>query len=348
MAAAMDALADLLETRGPVVRIRTVPKDRPIGYLYHLKRAYLVALAALRLVPLRANCDAVLLSVDAGKGMVYVVVLTWVARRLRYRVSLQHHSYAYISRRSTLAGVLVDVGGPRAEHLHSCQIACDDFRRVYPRALTTRAVSVAYALQSPTAYRRTQSSTAARTLRVGHLSNLTVEKGLERVIRLGQAAIHQGVVEKVILAGPIMGSAERALIRTALSERGFEYRGPVTGQSKEDFFHDIDVFLFPTRYRNESYGLVVWEAMLRGVPVIAYRAGCLTQTLVGLDSLVLEPGDDFTKKAMRQIERWYQHPDEFSKAGAAAVTYARDEREKAISDALVLGGELFASRVHSP
>jgi glycosyltransferase involved in cell wall biosynthesis len=348
MAAAMDALASHLKTLGPVVCIRTVPRRRSGGYPYHLDRAYLVVRAASKLLSLRAKCDAVLLSVDAGKGMVYAIALTWVARRLRYRIALQHHSYAYISRRSMLAGLLVDVAGPHAEHLHSCQVACDAFRRVYPRALTTRAVSVAYALQLPPNHRRAQDPVAARILRVGHLSNLTLEKGLERVIRLGRTAIQQGMVEKVILAGPVTGSAERALIRGALSERGFEYRGLVTGQRKEDFFQDIDVFLFPTRYRNESYGLVVWEAMLRGVPVIAYRAGCLTQASVGLDSLVLEPGDDFTKNAMGQIERWYQHPDEFSRARAAAVTHARDEREKAISLALLLGGEMFAPPADFP
>ncbi len=251
MAAAMDALAALLNTLGPVVRIRTVPKGHSGGCRYHITRTCLVLRAASRLASLRAKSDAVLLSVDAGKGMVYVIALTWVARRLRYRVALQHHSYAYISRRTMLAGLLVDVAGPHAEHLHSCQVACDDFRRVYPRALTNRAVSVAYALQLPPRRHQAPDPIATRTLRVGHLSNLTLEKGLERVIHLGRDAIQRGMVEKVILAGPVTGRAERRLMLRALSEPGFEYRGLVTGQPKENFFQDIDIFVFPTRYRNE-------------------------------------------------------------------------------------------------
>lgn len=140
----------------------------------------------------------------------------------------------------------------------------------------TRAVSVAYALKSPPQGRTSKDPFEARRLTVGHLSNLTLEKGLDEVIRFGRAAMQHGNVERVILAGPVMGSAEQALLDGVASEDGFEYRGPLTGQLKEEFFQDIDVFVFPTRYRNESFGLVAWEAMLRGVPVIAYRAGCLT------------------------------------------------------------------------
>jgi glycosyltransferase involved in cell wall biosynthesis len=316
------------------------------GRAYHLKRAYLVSLAAARLLLLRSKSDAVFLSVDAGKGMMYVIVLTWIARRLRFRVVLQHHSYAYISRRSWLAAALVYVGGSRAYHVYSCRLACEEFRRLYPRAVRTRALSVAYAVEPPPQGRTPRDAFASRRLRVGHLSNLTLEKGLEEVIRFGRVAIHARQVESVILAGPVGGTAERALIDSVAGERGFEYRGPVTRKRKEDFFRDIDVFLFPTRYRNELSPLVIWEAMLRGVPVIAYKAGCLAQAVLGEGNLILEPSEDFTACAIRRIEQWSRTPGEFAGASRTVTAAARQERERAISDALQLGRELFASPRH--
>jgi glycosyltransferase involved in cell wall biosynthesis len=343
MAAAMDALGNLLATLGPLVRLRTVPTRSAGRSIHHFRRVCLVSLAAARLLLLRTKSDAVFLSVDAGNGMAYVVVLTWIARRLGYRVVLQHHSYAYISRRSWLAAALVHVGGSRAYHLYSCQSARDEFRRLYPRAVRTRALSVAYAVDSPPQGRTPRDAFTSRRLRVGHLSNLTLEKGLEEVIRFGRVAIHESQVERVILAGPTTGTAERALIDSVAGERGFEYRGPVTGTRKEDFFRDIDVFLFPTRYRNELSPLVIWEAMLRGVPVIAYKAGCLAQAVLGEGNLVLEPSEDFTACAIRRIEQWSRAPGEFAGASRTVTAAARQERKRAISDALQLGAELFAS-----
>jgi glycosyltransferase involved in cell wall biosynthesis len=343
MAKAMDEMAALLGAIGPIGRIRTVPHAAPGGGLYHVRRVVLVLGAISRLFTRRARGSAVWLSVDAGKGMLYVIALAWVSRRLGYRLVLQHHSYAYVARKSRIATLLVRASGPRAIHVHSCNLACHEFRRLYPRAVLTRAVSVAYALDPVSEGAAPADTCSGRMLTVGHLSNLSLAKGLGEVVRLGHASLQAGVVGRVILAGPVSGSAERKMLNGVSDDSSFEYRGRVTGKRKEEFFRDIDVFLFPSRYKNESYGLVAWEAMLRGVPVIAYRAGCLTQAAAGEASLVLEHGDDFTRSGLRRIDRWFRSPAEFSDAKAAAAQVAHRERERAVSDALQLGAELFAA-----
>ena len=255
---------------------------RRAGAVYHLRRVCLVLLAAARLLLLRSRSDAVFLSVDAGNGMIYVIVLAWIARWLGFRIVLQHHSYAYISRRSRLAAVLVYVCGSRTQHLYSCQLACGEFRRLYPpHAVRTRALSVAYAVKSSQERRNPRAALVSRQLRVGHLSNLTLEKGIEEVIRFGRVATKLGSVERVILAGPVGATAERALIDSVVGERGFEYRGPCNWRAQGGLLSRYRCFLFPTRYKNELSPLVIWEAMLRGVPVIAYQAGCLAQAVLG-------------------------------------------------------------------
>ena len=64
-------------------------------------------------------------------------------------------------------------------------------------------------------------------------------------------------------------------IRRAQSQNGgrLSFLGPLYGSAKDAFFDEIDIFLLPTR--SESYGLVIIEALSRGVPVIAYARGCI-------------------------------------------------------------------------
>ena len=38
---------------------------------------------------------------------------------------------------------------------------------------------------------------------------------------------------------------------------------------------NIDLLIFPTRYTNETEGIINHEAMSRGVPVIAYGRGAI-------------------------------------------------------------------------
>ena len=67
------------------------------------------------------------------------------------------------------------------------------------------------------------------------------------------------------------------LVREALKKYpdSINYRGPVHGSNKKEFFNDIHIMLFPSRYKNEAQPLVVFEALSYGVPVICFNRGCI-------------------------------------------------------------------------
>jgi glycosyltransferase involved in cell wall biosynthesis len=339
MAVAMDAFGKLMATRGTVIRIRTVPGFTPSRQLHHLRRLPVVLAAIAKLLMLRRNSREAVLSVDAGSGMVYTILLTLAARCTQYGVTLQHHSYAYISRRSRLMALLVVVAGRSATHMFTCEQMRDDFRRNYARLSASEVVSVAYALRLPVPQER--GMTRRRPLTLGHMSNLSVDKGLVEVIKIAKEAVGRGLADKLILAGPVTSSRAQEVLKRAPSTAGVEHRGYISGAAKEQFFRDIDVFLFPSRYKNESFGLVVWEAMLCGVPVIAYRAGCLTQSAVGFGSLVLEADDDTDRKIMRQLATWAADPEALARASEQSLNAAVQLRERAISEAVAVGARLF-------
>jgi glycosyltransferase involved in cell wall biosynthesis len=337
----MDALAVLLSSLGGVWRIRTVP-PRPVPRaLHHIWRIRLT-ISALRAVATTTPRVSVVLSVDAGYGMVYTVALALAARVRGHSLMLQHHSSAYVTQLSQLMRVLVAVSGPSAMHVLLCQATCDDFRRLYPRVGVTRVVSVAYAASSPAA--SVEVRTSPRQLTLGHMSNLTVQKGLAEAIGLVNAAVDRGLSDRLILAGPLMRPRERDLVDRAQSASHIEYRGSVTGPTKDDFFNDIDVFLFPSRYRNELSPLVIWEAMLRGIPVIAYKVGCLGRPpLQGLTVIPLD--EDFREATLTQLQAWRDDPALFGAASSDAQRAASAARETAVRDVLCAGSELFWGEV---
>ncbi len=55
--------------------------------------------------------------------------------------------------------------------------------------------------------------------------------------------------------------------------------GPLYGAQKEQFYRQLDVFLFPTNYANEAEPLVIYEAMRQGVHVIACDRGSIAEML---------------------------------------------------------------------
>ena len=76
--------------------------------------------------------------------------------------------------------------------------------------------------------------------------------------------------------------------RAALDER-VTLAGELMGAPLEAVFQSADLFVLPTRH--EGYGMVVAEALARGIPVISTRTGAIPE-LVGANAGVLVPPDD--------------------------------------------------------
>jgi glycosyltransferase involved in cell wall biosynthesis len=110
----------------------------------------------------------------------------------------------------------------------------------------------------------------ASTVVIGHLANLSEEKGSVDLLRAAQLAWQQGQRFLIVLAGPQMPNFRRCW-------QGYSPAGPVrclgvlTEEQKRDFFAGIDLFALPSR--SDSFGLVLLEAWANGVPSVAYRAG---------------------------------------------------------------------------
>ncbi|SFI69671.1 Glycosyltransferase Family 4 [Amycolatopsis sacchari] len=87
---------------------------------------------------------------------------------------------------------------------------------------------------------------------------------------------------------PVYVARVRELIAThGLGEQCI-LAGPLTGQALEDAYDAADLVVLPSRA--ETYGMVVTEALARGVPVLATDVAGIAETLAGA-GIVVPPGD---------------------------------------------------------
>ncbi|WP_439358113.1 glycosyltransferase family 4 protein [Bradyrhizobium sp. DASA03007] len=230
-------------------------------------------------------------------GLLYTILLSALARVCRYRIYLHHHSFDYISKPKKLMRALVRVGGPRATHLFLCQQMRDQFSSAYNRPSESRILSNA-AFVPPTIRGQKQAS----TLTVGLLSNLTREKGLYTFIDLMRRIKSKGIDIKGILAGPIGNEEDRILVERAIAElKGtLDYWGPIYGDEKKRFYHDLDVFIFPTEYAHEAQPTVIFEALSAGNAIVAFGRGCIPEQ-VRDNGLIVEIGRDFIDPCLEYL-----------------------------------------------
>jgi glycosyltransferase involved in cell wall biosynthesis len=105
---------------------------------------------------------------------------------------------------------------------------------------------------------------------IGHLANLSEEKGSVDLLRAADIAWRNGESFRIVLAGPQMPNFARYWNDFPWRDR-VQCLGVLSEEEKRAFFAGIDVFALPSR--SDSFGLVLLEAWANGVPNIAYRAG---------------------------------------------------------------------------
>ena len=110
------------------------------------------------------------------------------------------------------------------------------------------------------------------------MSNYVKSKGIfDFLDALGLISNENLDFEARIVGSPVNISIEELELYTA--DKNINDRivivGPKYGDEKYDEFLNSDIFVFPTFYKPETFGLVVLEAMQFGLPVIATYEGSL-------------------------------------------------------------------------
>ncbi len=131
-------------------------------------------------------------------------------------------------------------------------------------------------------------------VRVGFLGRLDPVKDVPRFVRsVAQAASRE---QDMRIEGHVYGDGpERGAVEKAIAACGFAKRFTLYGfiAKPQAALSNIDVLLLPSA--GEGFGLVLIEAMASGVPVIALRAGGVTDVVEdGANGILLPPeqGDD--------------------------------------------------------
>jgi glycosyltransferase involved in cell wall biosynthesis len=256
------------------------------------------------------------LSVSGGWGQVYEILFSILGRLHRMRLFLHHHSFAYLNGRKRLMTYLTHIAGSEATHITQSLGMAKHLQNLYGVRYVTAVSNAFFCLQQTTTFNEGRRN--IRTL--GFISNISAEKGIFEFLDLLAAVRDAGLSLEAKIAGPFQDrQTERRVYERLQGLPGAEYLGAKYGAEKDWFFSSIDVLVFPTKYENETEGIVNHEALSRGIPVIAYGRGCIGEIIGDDCGKVVDPCEPFVPAALGQIKAWLASPDSFTEASRAAA-----------------------------
>lgn len=304
-----------------------------------LGRLAKTAAALLKLISARLNGARTLyMPCDGGSGLAFNVLLAAGARLLRYELWTHHHSFAYLNERSGLMAAFLRLSPPGTRHLILCERMESLLATLYPREWLA---SGSKAIVLSNAFMATAAKGAKRPdgpIVIGHLSNLTEDKGALRFLELFTRLRKRGLSVVGKIAGPAHDTKVSAAIQATASEFPdvFQWLGPLYGPDKDAFYESVDVFVFPSSYANEAQPLVLLEALARGAAIVTTDRGCMGCDHEGSPGAVFTEAD-FDHEAERWIERLATSPDCSKLAAEATLRFAelKKNADRSLSEVLV-------------
>jgi len=130
----------------------------------------------------------------------------------------------------------------------------------------------------------------------GYLGQLAAYKGVGTLLSAFKDADIRGARLLVGGRGPLLGEVQAAA--AALSSDGVEALGWVGGDTKEQFFNEIDCLVVPSEWSDPA-PIVLNEARARGIPVIGAEAGGIPELISPKASALLFPSRDVEALADR-------------------------------------------------
>jgi len=126
--------------------------------------------------------------------------------------------------------------------------------------------------------------------RIIFLSNIILSKGVLDFIESMKILDARKVDFEAVIVGGKGDLDQVTLIKKigVLSDK-IKYLGPKYGDEKNKLLINSDIFIFPTYYPIETWGLVILEAMQAGLPVITTNEGAITDMIEdGINGFIVE------------------------------------------------------------
>ncbi len=327
-----ERVAQALETVGTVRRLNLSSGATQITWGFRLRKLVHLLLALPRLLFHRRQAQRVVLYMPCNKGlaMFYNIAAAAIAKLRGIPVAVHHHSYAYIREPVWRLKLLDRLLYPHGVHLLLCPRMAADLQAAYPLRAPCRIIPSTIMLPDEDV---PASENVARrgSFTLGHLSNLTLAKGFDDVVETFRRLHTAGRDVRLLLAGPIVETEIQAQVDKLCAEfpERVEYLGPVYGAAKQSFFHEIDAFLFPTRYATEAQPIVLSEAMNDAKPVISFHRVCIPQLVGDATEWLAPEGGDFVGLATQLIGQWMDDPTRYAANQARARARVAELRRHA-------------------
>lgn len=267
-------ILDKIINKCAVTVIDTSPKSNKKSIKYHLIRLFATinVVSSLSKSPKGSTLYTVY---ESGIGVIYNYIIVIAARIFNHNIYIHHHTSQHTKAKLLRFSILSVI----AKNLTNIALS-EEMQRDLKNNYGSKYKSIVIKNHSIISIKNNAASKFhEKNIKIGFISNITIEKGALRSIDCVRNLINHGIKATLIMAGPIINEGTKDFLLKAKKDLGSNLilLGKIAGKEKQDFFDSIDLLIFPTSYKYEAQPLVVLEAMAAGIPIIVSDYGYISE-----------------------------------------------------------------------
>jgi len=297
------------------------------GLLYHFRRATKTATCVSRLIRVTANNKkkkTLYMVPDGGIGMVYTLVYCIFASFLKYKIYLHHRTFLYIDKYNILMFLTRKLLNGKEQHIFLSPKMLHNFEVKYGK-VEGRFISDNSRYVAPEVINYTYKS----PIILGHLSNLCDEKGFYEVIEVFEQLKLKGIDVHLKIAGkPVSEKIDLRLKELITKWSDFvTYFDHIENVEKDNFYKSLDVFLFPTKFKQEAQPNVIYEAMAKQCICISWGRACIPEMHTSKAGLIVPVDNDYVFDTIKFIENLIKQPEVIEKYKISALEEIKEKKQ---------------------
>lgn len=216
-----------------------------------------------------------------------------------YAASLAHITYSVTAHANDLfeRAWLLDEKVSRAKFFATIS----EFNRQFlaKQGIDTKNVEIVRCGVDETQFSPSQHDKTSSIFKIGVVGRLVEKKGIDTLIKAVSHLTQKGVQLEVVIAGsgPLEMELKSLAAGLELPENSVRFIGALPHTDVVDFIKSLNAFVLPCKQDQngdmDGIPVVLMEAMLSGIPVIAGKISGIPELVVDRETgLLVEPGDD--------------------------------------------------------
>lgn len=226
---------------------------------------------------------------DGGLGVIYSTWYLLLGSLFAKEIFIHFRNFSYIDKKSPVLDMILKLTESKSTYIFLDEYMQERMIEGYASIKSNKRHQICYNSGSIDFEFDIENSSEIfnKKVNIGYLSNLCKDKGFDDIFDLITKINNLSNIDNIQfhIGGTPLTKMDEEILKKIQQFSNVKYYGQVN-KNKKEFYDSCDIFIFPTKFKQEAQPNVIWEALASGAYPVSYDVGSIRWMLEKTSGLI--------------------------------------------------------------